>query len=249
VVEDEFQHLIAKIKAWALVEHNEDGTHFIKPSGFDFVPTGAILQWPTDTPPAGWALCNGQQLSRVDYAALFNAIGTTYGSGDGSTTFTVPDLRGRFPIGKAASGTASTLASTGGALDHTHSVSSSTTSSAGSHNHGGSTDNGGRHDHGGSTGSEGSHTHGFSGTTGFARDGSLAPNYNYAAGTSASHVHDYGGTTDAGSAHSHSITQAPDHTHSISSDGSHTHTVSSSTTGGSNPPYLVVNYIILTGRR
>lgn len=68
----------------------------------------------------GWLLCNGQAVSRTTYAALFAAIGTTYGVGDGSTTFNVPDLRQRFPLGVAASGTGNTLGGTGGAIDHVH---------------------------------------------------------------------------------------------------------------------------------
>ena len=49
--------------------------------------------------PTGWLLCDGAAVSRVTYAALFAAIGTTYGAGDGTTTFGVPDLRGRVPVG------------------------------------------------------------------------------------------------------------------------------------------------------
>ena len=67
--------------------------------------------------PAGWVLAGGQSISRTDYAPLFAAIGTTYGSSSGST-FNVPDLHGRIPIGKSASGTTSTLGATGGHLDH-----------------------------------------------------------------------------------------------------------------------------------
>lgn len=49
--------------------------------------------------PSGWLPCDGAAISRSTYAALFTAIGTAYGAGDGSTTFNVPDLRGRFPVG------------------------------------------------------------------------------------------------------------------------------------------------------
>jgi microcystin-dependent protein len=49
--------------------------------------------------PSGWLLCEGQAVSRATFAALFSALGTAYGAGDGSTTFNVPDLRGRFPAG------------------------------------------------------------------------------------------------------------------------------------------------------
>lgn len=49
--------------------------------------------------PRGWALCDGSLLSRTTYAALYSLIGVTYGMGDGTTTFALPDLRGRFPVG------------------------------------------------------------------------------------------------------------------------------------------------------
>ncbi len=57
---------------------------------------GSIVPWPSDTPPAGWFECDGQELDRVVYADLFAVIGTTYGDGDGVNTFNLPDLRGEF---------------------------------------------------------------------------------------------------------------------------------------------------------
>ena len=60
------------------------------------VPPGAIMAFARSTPPEGWLECKGQAVSRTTYAALFAAIGTTFGAGDGSTTFNVPDLRGEF---------------------------------------------------------------------------------------------------------------------------------------------------------
>jgi len=57
------------------------------------VPTGAIMGWPTSLAPSpGYLLCNGDAVSRTEYAALFALIGTTFGVGDGSTTFNLPDL-------------------------------------------------------------------------------------------------------------------------------------------------------------
>jgi microcystin-dependent protein len=70
-----------------------------------FLPGLVIPYAPTAAPPTGWLLCTGQAVSRTTYAALFAAIGTTYGSGDGSTTFNVPDMRGRFPAGADDMGT------------------------------------------------------------------------------------------------------------------------------------------------
>jgi len=63
-------------------------------------PPGAVIPYAGSTAPAGWLLCDGAAVSRTTYANLFNLIGTTYGTGDGSTTFNVPDLRGRVALGK-----------------------------------------------------------------------------------------------------------------------------------------------------
>ena len=59
-------------------------------------PTGMLACFATKTAPKGWLVCNGAKVSRTTYAALFAAIGTTFGAGDGSTTFTLPNLDGRF---------------------------------------------------------------------------------------------------------------------------------------------------------
>jgi microcystin-dependent protein len=63
--------------------------------------------------PAGWLLCNGSAVSRTTYAALFAAISTVYGVGDGSTTFNLPDLGGRVTAGKEATATRLTTAGSG----------------------------------------------------------------------------------------------------------------------------------------
>lgn len=86
----------------------------------ELVPVGAVIATASSSVPDGYLACDGSAVSRTTYAALFAEIGTTYGSGDGSTTFNVPDMRQRFPLGKAASGTGSTLGGTGGDIDHTH---------------------------------------------------------------------------------------------------------------------------------
>lgn len=71
------------------------------------------------TIPAGWLACGGQAVSRTTYAALFLAIGTLYGAGDGLTTFNVPDLRGRTIFGKDNLGgsAANRLTTAGGGVD------------------------------------------------------------------------------------------------------------------------------------
>lgn len=86
------------------------------------VPAGSILPTGRSSSPSGYLLCDGSAVNRTTYAALFAAISTTYGVGDGSTTFNLPNLQGRFPLGKATSGTGSVLGDTGGSLDHDHVV-------------------------------------------------------------------------------------------------------------------------------
>lgn len=72
----------------------------LKQGGFNLLPVGAYFPYAGTSAPSGYLLCYGQAVDRDDYAALFSAIGTTYGPGDGSTTFNIPDLRGRVVAGK-----------------------------------------------------------------------------------------------------------------------------------------------------
>lgn len=65
----------------------------------DGTPAGIVKYFANSTAPNGYLKANGAAVSRATYAALFIAIGTLYGAGDGSTTFNVPDLRGEFPRG------------------------------------------------------------------------------------------------------------------------------------------------------
>lgn len=99
-------------------------------------PAGAISQFAGSTAPSGWLLCNGSAVSRSIYADLFTAIGTTYGAGNGTTTFNVPNLGDKVAIGV---GGTKTLGGTGGAasVTPTGSVQSTTltTTQMPSHNH------------------------------------------------------------------------------------------------------------------
>ena len=102
-------------------------------------PIGTPILCPTASAPTGYLLCNGATVSRTAYAALFAVIGTTFGAGDGSTTFNLPDCRNRMTIG---SGSLYAIGNTGGNKDqsvvsHNHSLSlSGTASSTGSdHTH------------------------------------------------------------------------------------------------------------------
>jgi microcystin-dependent protein len=91
--------------------------------GSSATPAGTIALWAADLPPANWLICDGSAVSRATYASLFNAIGTKYGVGDGSTTFNLPNLKGRAPFGKdTGQAEFTTLAQIGGAKTHIHSV-------------------------------------------------------------------------------------------------------------------------------
>lgn len=82
-------------------------------------PAGVVLPFAGSAAPSGWLLCAGQAVSRTTYAALFASVGTAYGVGDGSTTFNLPDLRGRVPGGKDDMGgsAASRLTTAGSGVD------------------------------------------------------------------------------------------------------------------------------------
>ena len=80
------------------------------------VPPGMITPYAGKTAPAGWLLCDGREVLRASYPALFAAIGTTFGAGDGKASFHLPDLRGRVAAG-VSSGHA--LASKEGEREHT----------------------------------------------------------------------------------------------------------------------------------
>jgi microcystin-dependent protein len=104
-----------------------------------FVPSGGIMAFAMNSAPSGWLAANGSAVSRTLYAALFAAIGTTYGAGDGSTTFALPDLRGYFVRGSGTNsdGTASGTfgaKQTASLLNHTHS--GTTNNDSPNHTHG-----------------------------------------------------------------------------------------------------------------
>lgn len=146
------------------------------------VPSGAVMPFAMVSPPTGWLACSGQNVSRSEYPDLFAAIGTLYGAGDGTTTFTLPDLRGEFVRGY----------DNGRGVDSGRTLGSFQDSDNKAHNHTGSTSSNGAHTHtppsgtfvtnlgqnrtwgppGGSavgysttTASAGAHTHSFTTTT------------------------------------------------------------------------------------
>lgn len=83
-------------------------------------PIGAIFIYASNTIPSKWLLCSGQELNRTEYSELFNIIGTIYGEGNGSTTFNLPNLKGRVPVGKDDNDyDFDILGKTGGEKEHT----------------------------------------------------------------------------------------------------------------------------------
>ena len=85
------------------------------------VPVGAVITYGSSTAPDGWLSCLGQEVYRGDYPDLFAVIGTTYGAGDGTTTFNLPNLSGRTVVGQGSGVglTSRSMGATGGAETHT----------------------------------------------------------------------------------------------------------------------------------
>ena len=87
-------------------------------------PVGGIVLWTTNTAPTGWLVCDGTAVSRSTYSGLFAVVGTTYGVGDGSTTFNLPNLKGRVAVGRdSADSDFDVLGETRGSKTHVLTVS------------------------------------------------------------------------------------------------------------------------------
>ena len=247
-----------------------DGTNWV--DGPDGTP-GATKLWADDVAPEGWLIADGSAVSRTTYAALFATIGTTYGSGNGSTTFNLPDFSGRTAVGLDSTQTEfNTLGKTGGNKTHTLTVAEmpSHTHTQQPHGHTGTAESAGAHTHTGSTSTSTTHEHTCSwsdgGTHNHTRtDMAGASNgTNSGSGTSRARADNnpVGYTMGGGGSHTHtvsSVSSSGDHSHtisSISSEGDHTHgvTVNNATavnenTGGGGAhnnlqPYITMNYII-----
>lgn len=197
------------------------------------IPPGVILEYAGAAAPTGWLLCDGAAVSRATYAALFAIIGTTHGTGDGSTTFNLPDRRDRVAVG--ASGTKA-RGSTGGSAD------AITVSHSHSHSHGASSGTeSADHSHSGQTGGRSAdHVHalGISDAGGLGGGGSLVrkggvPGEN-SGGATADHSHAFS-TGGRSAAHTHGITVNTDAT-----------AAGSSGTGANLQPYVAENFIIKT---
>ncbi|MEA1031258.1 phage tail protein [Pseudomonas sp. N-137] len=227
--------------AWVMIA----STGMTKDTGSD---VGDIKVVATAEPPQGWLKCNGALVSRAQYAALFAAISTRFGAGDGSTTFALPDLRGEFIRGwddgrGVDSGRVLGTGQTGQNASHIHTA---TAADAGAHTHvlSATAATTGAHTHtlSASAASNGAHTHTISGTAASAGEhthtapraqnndvGGGSPNF-----TTANLQSGVTAPTNPGGAHTHTISgtaaSAGAHTHTVSgaavSAGDHTHTIS-----------------------
>ena len=103
------------------------------------VPAGTIHMWPTSVAPTGFLLCNGQAVSRTTYNPLYVLFGTTFGAGDNSSTFNLPNFLNRFPMGAGTSANYA-IGATGGSADaivvsHTHTFSGTSSGQSATHSH------------------------------------------------------------------------------------------------------------------
>lgn len=205
-------------------------------NGSNTIPTGSIICFSGANVPQGWLLCNGESISRTTYQRLFNTIGIIYGEGNGTSTFDLPNLQDRFPMGKGNRN----LGLIGGADSVTL-----TSDKLPSHSHSVSVSSEGQHSHTGSTNTTGNHTHNYDDAY-FAEN--LGGGQNNVFGTSANSDYDNSYRYRANPV----TAAAGDHSHTITTNatGAHTHTVTIDNTGTSNPTiditnkYIILNYII-----
>jgi microcystin-dependent protein len=218
-------------------------------------PVAKVIAWAggsTAPIPKGWLLCDGSAVLRTQFPALFNTIGITYGAGDGSTTFNVPNLKlGRVPAGQDASLTDfTTLGQTGGSIGSnmpTHSHTLSATGGTGAetgHNH--SHDHGlTNHNHGGGTGV---HAHTVSGCVQTSTSGHLHDNTGQQFASRPTGAISFMNAGDPPT-NSVGVANSPQGGNDTSGSSGHTHSLTGSTdatTGVNNnlPPYIVMRYLI-----
>ena len=200
---------------------------------------GEILLWPGAEAPEGWLLCDGAEVSRTEYAALFAVVDTVYGSGDGSTTFNLPNLKGRMAAGLNGSDAAfDALGMAGGEKAHTLAAGEMPghTHTQNAHTHGNGTL---------SLVSVGAHEHSlWWGTdrpvsiSGNDQDGGTYSSSGYRTGYSSGSVYEYATRAKAAGTHTHALSGAM---------AAATASMQSAGGGGAHnnlPPYVVLNYII-----
>lgn len=226
----------------------------------DAIPLGSVLMWPAAEGPDNWMICNGDPISREEYKELFAVIGTTYGTGDGSHTFNLPDMRDRMPVAKGANTGTDSLGETGGGTTHQHTVDNHThTGPSHQHSVSGSTSG---HAHNMTDHLHGvDHTHTVIGTSGDAQGASSALSTQSGAGaTRTGTVHQHAVSFNSGSysatqgystttgmtagANTGSITDSFSVTSGAAGTGATGGATPNTNAASSYPPYLTLNFII-----
>jgi microcystin-dependent protein len=222
-----------------------DGTNILPVEGAGGIPIGGTLYHNGTTVPDSYLLEDGSAVSRSTYAKLFAQISTTWGVGDGTTTFNLPNSGGRYLRGKDGTHAVGTYLAQD-VQSHTHTASSSsdgahshtaTTSSDGSHNHTGTSDIALNHQHTFTTTSVGNHTHAGSITDAQGAHTHSVPQGGggiaVASGAFGTATDQSGQTTGSGGSHQHNVSLAADgtHNHTGTSDaaGTHQHVLTIST--------------------
>ena len=232
----------------SLKMRNLSNTAWTFPSIYGDDRVGEIAYYARPTPPAGWLKANGAIVSRTTYSALFAAIGTQFGIGDGVNTFNLPDVRGRFVRGWDDGAGVDPSRAFGNiqpsAIEsHTHPA-TTTLVAAGSHDHGGGTYEAGSHAHTGATGTHAGHQHVSATGQAFV----IVVGGGGGQGTTGSGYSSTGATNVAG-AHSHGLTinAAGSHTHAIATDvvPAHTHTATTAVTASGGTETRPANLSLL----
>lgn len=197
------------------------------------VPVGAIMPFAGTTPPPGWLVCNGQAVNRYVYSALFAAIYVTYGSGDGSNTFNVPNLVNRFPLGRDTGGLS--LGSTGGSSTKTLQW-----SEIPPHWHAVSLD----HGHTASMTAAGNHSHSATFATSASTTGATNDAQNIYAGNQTSGRFTTGINQSGVNGHVHAVTVNDLTSTSVVSDSAYGNVSAGTDDFSILPPYIGLTYII-----
>lgn len=210
-------------------------------------PIGSIICYAGSTAPDGWLFCDGSSLSKTVYADLYSVIGTTYGESGDHTSFYLPNLSQRLPLGKSVG---SSLGGTGGNQTITLS-----TNQLPAHTHTGTTNADGTHTHTGTTSTDGSHSHSINDPGHSHTQTTINDDFNNSGTNPPGFSADSAGirTWDNISTNTTGITinSNGNHSHTLNIDnaGSHTHTFTTNSTGSGESvnvmnPYLVLNYLI-----
>ncbi len=201
------------------------------------LPSGAITMYGAATAPTGYLLCDGTAVSRTTYAALFTAISTTYGAGNGSTTFNLPNLKGRVPVGLDSSQTEFDVrGETGGAKTHTLTTSEMPvhTHIQDAHTH---TQNAHTHIQDAHTHTQASHNHTYQFQNTTANNGSGVPIMNGDGAANTSSVAPTINSTTATNQNTTAVNQNTTATNQNAGSGAAHNNLQ---------PYLVLNFIIKT---